>query len=98
MDVAIELDNEGRIWVSSSDGTAREEAWLQGADDTPPLLARERLVPHGGEIYRGQEDLYHVGSARNRWPVMGGSLPRDVMFFSLCPPHPHAFPSPSPHA
>ena len=35
MDCVIELDDEGRIWVSPADGSAREEAWLQGADDTP---------------------------------------------------------------
>ncbi len=28
MDLVIELDNEGRLWVSGSDDTTREEAWL----------------------------------------------------------------------
>jgi hypothetical protein len=45
MDLAIELDNEGRIWVSGSDGTATEEAWLQGADDTPDALRASGLCP-----------------------------------------------------
>jgi hypothetical protein len=45
MDLLIELDNEGRIWVSDSDGTAREEAWLQGADDTPDALRASGLCP-----------------------------------------------------
>ena len=35
MNLVIELDTEGRIWVSGFDGTDPEEAWLQGADDTP---------------------------------------------------------------
>ena len=43
MDLAIELDNEGRIWVSSSDVTAPEEAWLQGADETPDALRANGL-------------------------------------------------------
>jgi len=38
MDLVIELNTEGRIWVSGSDGTAPEEAWLQGANDTPDAL------------------------------------------------------------
>ncbi len=38
MDLVIELDNEGRIWVSGTDGSAREEAWLQEPDDTPEDL------------------------------------------------------------
>jgi hypothetical protein len=45
MDLLIELDNEGCIWVSDSDGTAREEAWLQGADDTPDALRASGLCP-----------------------------------------------------
>jgi hypothetical protein len=55
MDVVIELDNEGRIWVSPADGTAREEAWLQGADDTPRSLRASGLCP--------LEEKYTVG----RW-------------------------------
>ena len=43
MDLVIELDNEGRIWVSTSDGTAPEEAWLQGATDTPETLRASGL-------------------------------------------------------
>jgi hypothetical protein len=55
MDVVIELDNEGRIWVSPADGTTREEAWLQGADDTPLSLRASGLCP--------LEEKYMVG----RW-------------------------------
>ena len=43
MDLVIELDNEGRIWVSAADGTASEEAWLQGADETPDALRASGL-------------------------------------------------------
>ena len=43
MDLVIELDNEGRIWVSGTDGTTREEAWLQGTDDTPSSLRASGL-------------------------------------------------------
>jgi len=43
MDLLIELDPEGRIWVSPTDGTAREEAWLQGADETPEVLRASGL-------------------------------------------------------
>ena len=45
MDLVIELDNEGRIWVSASDGAAREEAWLQGANETPDALRASGLCP-----------------------------------------------------
>jgi hypothetical protein len=45
MDFMIELDNEGRIWVSGCDGTDKEEAWLQGADDTPDALRASGLCP-----------------------------------------------------
>ena len=38
MDLVIELDSEGRIWVSGSDGTAPAEAWLQGANETSDAL------------------------------------------------------------
>ena len=43
MDVVIEFDNEGRIWVSGSDGTARAEAWLHGAHETPDVLRASGL-------------------------------------------------------
>jgi hypothetical protein len=43
MDLVIELDNEGRIWVSASDATAPEEAWLQGANETPEALRTSGL-------------------------------------------------------
>jgi hypothetical protein len=43
MDVVIELDNEGRMWVSPSDGSAPKEAWLQGASDTPEALRASGL-------------------------------------------------------
>jgi hypothetical protein len=36
MDLVIELDREGHIWVYASDGIASEEAWVLGADDIPP--------------------------------------------------------------
>ena len=45
MDLVIEFDNEGRIWVSGSDGTDKEEAWLQEADDTPDALRASGLCP-----------------------------------------------------
>jgi hypothetical protein len=43
MDLVIELDNEGRIWVSASDATAPEEARLQGANETPEALRTSGL-------------------------------------------------------
>jgi hypothetical protein len=43
MDLVIELDNDGHIWVSPADGTAREEAWLQGANETPENLRASGL-------------------------------------------------------
>ena len=43
MDLVIELDNEGRIWVSGSDGTARAEAWLHGAHETSDALRASGL-------------------------------------------------------
>ena len=43
MDLVIELDNEGRIWVSGSDGTAPAEAWLQGANETSDALRASGL-------------------------------------------------------
>jgi hypothetical protein len=35
MDLVIELDHNGRLWVYTSDGTVLEEAWVPGADETP---------------------------------------------------------------
>ena len=43
MDLVIELDNEGRIWVSGADGTAPTEAWLHGATETPDALRTSGL-------------------------------------------------------
>ena len=43
MDLVIELNNEGRIWVSPADGTTREEAWLQDPDDTSEDLRASGL-------------------------------------------------------
>ena len=43
MDLLIELDNGGRIWVSASDGIASEEAWLHGAHETPDALRASGL-------------------------------------------------------
>ena len=43
MALRIELDNEGRIWVSTPNSTAPEEAWLQGADETPDALRASGL-------------------------------------------------------
>jgi len=43
MDVVIELDNDGRIWVSPSDGVVPEEAWLQGARETSEALRASGL-------------------------------------------------------
>ena len=45
MRLLIELDNEGRIWVSGSGGRDQEEAWLQGADDTPDASRASGLCP-----------------------------------------------------
>jgi hypothetical protein len=45
MDLQIELDSEGRIWVSAPDGTAPEEAWLPGADETPLAMRTNGLCP-----------------------------------------------------
>jgi hypothetical protein len=38
MDLVIELDQGGRIWVSTSDGTILEEAWIAGTDENPAIL------------------------------------------------------------
>jgi hypothetical protein len=43
MDLRIELDNEGRIWVSPADGTEQEEAWLQGDNEIPDDLRASGL-------------------------------------------------------
>ena len=43
MDLVIELNDDGRIWVSSSDDIAPEEAWLQGANETPDALRASGL-------------------------------------------------------
>jgi hypothetical protein len=43
MDLVIELDNEGRIWVSSSEGAPPEEAWLHGANEIPEDLRASGL-------------------------------------------------------
>ena len=43
MDLRIELDSDGRIWVSASDATAPEEAWLPGPDETPSALRASGL-------------------------------------------------------
>ena len=39
----IELNNEGRIWVSAANGTAPEEAWLPGAHETSEALRAHGL-------------------------------------------------------
>ena len=43
MDLVIELDTEGRIWVAGYDGTAPAEAWLHGATETPDALRASGL-------------------------------------------------------
>ena len=53
MDLVIELDNEGRIWVSSADGTAPAEAWLQGAKETPDALRASDLCLLEGKFTPG---------------------------------------------
>jgi hypothetical protein len=45
MDLVIELDHEGRIWVCAPDGTAPEEAWMLGTDETPLGLRESGLCP-----------------------------------------------------
>jgi len=44
MDLVIELDQEGRVWVFASDGTVLEEAWIAGANEKF-AASREWLVP-----------------------------------------------------
>jgi hypothetical protein len=43
MDLVIELDNEGRIWVHAPDGTMLEEAWIPGADEDSTALRQSGL-------------------------------------------------------
>jgi len=43
MDLVVELDTEGRIWVSGSDGIAPAEAWFRGANETPDALRASGL-------------------------------------------------------
>lgn len=43
MDLVIELDQGGRIWVSTTDGTTLEEAWIAGADENPTVLRASGL-------------------------------------------------------
>lgn len=45
MDLAIELDHEGRIWVYAPDATEPEEAWMPGADETSLALRANGLCP-----------------------------------------------------
>jgi hypothetical protein len=45
MDLVIERDNAGRIWLYAPDGTVLEEAWVPGADDTAPALRQSGLCP-----------------------------------------------------
>jgi hypothetical protein len=45
IDLRINLDSAGRIWVSAPDASAPEEAWLQDADDTPLPLRASGLCP-----------------------------------------------------
>jgi hypothetical protein len=43
MDLVIELDHEGRIWVSAVDGTILEEAWIAGTGEAPATLRASGL-------------------------------------------------------
>jgi hypothetical protein len=43
VDLAIELDDEGCIWVYASDGTVLEEAWLAGADEHATVMRQSGL-------------------------------------------------------
>ena len=43
MDLVIELDHEGRIWVSASDGTILEETWIAGPDENSAALRASGL-------------------------------------------------------
>jgi hypothetical protein len=54
MDLVIELDHQGRIWVSTLDGTASEEAWLPGAAEPPHTLRANGLCPLEEKYTRGR--------------------------------------------
>jgi hypothetical protein len=43
MDLVIELDQEGRIWVSDATGTVLEEAWIAGASEKSNALRTNGL-------------------------------------------------------
>lgn len=45
MDIVIELDTQGRIWVLAHDGSTPEEAWLAGAKETSHTLRAKGLCP-----------------------------------------------------
>ena len=45
MDVVIELDHAGRIWVAAPDGTLLEEAWVPGPEEAPSALRQSGLCP-----------------------------------------------------
>jgi hypothetical protein len=45
MDLVIELDNEGRIWVYAPDGTVLEEAWVPGPEEVLATLRQSGLCP-----------------------------------------------------
>ena len=89
MDLVIELDNEGRIWVSGSDGSAPEEAWLQGADDTPDALRASGLCLLEENIRQahGHPPLW----IRTKSPVSCGLKPAPkpkstiILFATVCP-------------
>ena len=78
MDLVIELDNEGRIWVTGADGAAREEAWLLGADDTPSSLRVSGLCLLEEKYTAGRWSSTTLDQREMAGAVMGGSLPRAV--------------------
>jgi hypothetical protein len=43
MDLVIELNSEGRLWVSTPDGTVLEEAWIPGPSEAPTALRQSGL-------------------------------------------------------
>jgi hypothetical protein len=43
MDLIIELDQEGRVWVSDADGTVLEEAWIAGVNEKSAALRASGL-------------------------------------------------------
>jgi hypothetical protein len=45
VDLVIELDNEGRIWVYTPDGKVLEEAWIPGSDEVFATLRQSGLCP-----------------------------------------------------